>query len=90
MFQAGRAKTDETRPLIQEDDKAGHLIVSELGPMVRVGQKTVAFSFGNVVKVVTVGGHERFEDGTEDQAREYMKTGSRRRKAPMTRPSAWS
>ncbi|KAI5461074.1 sterol-sensing domain of SREBP cleavage-activation-domain-containing protein [Mariannaea sp. PMI_226] len=90
VFQAGRATMDESRPLFQAGDKRGHLIVSELGPMIRVGQKTVAFSFGNVVKIVTVGGHERFEDETGDQSREYLKTGSRRRKALGIRPRAWS
>ncbi|KAL4728413.1 hypothetical protein ACLX1H_005158 [Fusarium chlamydosporum] len=33
--QSGHSRTDETRPLFQDDERAGHLIVTELGPMVR-------------------------------------------------------
>lgn len=89
--QSGQLRTDETRPLFQNDEKAGHLIVSDLGPMVRVGQRSVAFSFGNVVKLVTVGGHERFESSIEDKALEHLNVGSRRRKAgAMVRPRAWT
>ncbi|CAM1508510.1 Fc.00g053580.m01.CDS01 [Cosmosporella sp. VM-42] len=91
VSQGGRLKTDETRPLFQDDEQAGHLIVSDLGPMIRVGQRSVAFSFGNVVKLVTVGGHERFEGSAEDKSREYLNIGSRRRKAGVpSRPKLWS
>lgn len=89
--QSGQLRTDETRPLFQDDEKAGHLIVSDLGPMVRVGQRSVAFSFGNVVKLVTVGGHERFESSIDDRALEHLNVGSRRRKpGAMVRPRAWT
>lgn len=91
ISQGGRVKTDETRPLFQDNERAGHLIVSELGPMIRVGQRSVAFSFGNVVKVVTVGGYERFESGAEEKNREYLNVGSRRRKGGLPpRPRAWT
>ncbi|KPM41664.1 hypothetical protein AK830_g4924 [Neonectria ditissima] len=91
VFQCGRLRTDETRPLFQDGEKLGHLIVSELGPMIKVGQRSLAFGFGNVVKLLTVGGHERFETSTEESDREYLKVGSRRRKAGvMSRPRAWS
>ncbi|KAM5342730.1 hypothetical protein ACJ41O_013696 [Fusarium nematophilum] len=90
--QSGQLRTDETRPLFQDDEKAGHLIVTDLGPMVRVGQRSVAFSFGNVVKLVTVGGHERFDDINQgDRSLEHLNIGSRRRKpAALVRPRAWS
>ncbi|KAF7562558.1 hypothetical protein G7046_g1573 [Stylonectria norvegica] len=71
VSQGGRLRTDETRPLFQDDEQAGHLIVSDLGPMIRVGQRSVAFSFGNVVKLVTVGGQERFEGSAERRSREF-------------------
>lgn len=88
VSQGGKVKTDETRPLFQDDEQAGHLIVSELGPMIRVAKRSVAFSFGNVVKLVTVGGHERFEEG---KSRDYLNVGSRRRKGNVPpRPRAWS
>ncbi|KAF5017392.1 hypothetical protein F66182_10686 [Fusarium sp. NRRL 66182] len=89
--QSDQSRTDETRPLFQDDEKAGHLIVTELGPMVRVGQRSIAFSFGNVVKLVTVGGHERFESSTVDNVFEHLNVGSRRRKpGALVRPRAWS
>ncbi|KAF4983647.1 hypothetical protein FZEAL_999 [Fusarium zealandicum] len=89
--QSGQLRTDETRPLFEDDEKAGHLIVTDLGPMVRVGQRSVAFSFGNVVKMVTVGGHERFESSADDKSLERLNVGSRRRKpGAMVRPRAWS
>ncbi|KAF4968875.1 hypothetical protein FSARC_3810 [Fusarium sarcochroum] len=89
--QSGQLRTDETRPLFQDDERAGHLIVTDLGPMVRVGQRSIAFSFGNVVKLVTVGGHERFENSTVDKSLEHFNVGSRRRKpGALVRPRAWS
>ncbi|KAH7152520.1 sterol-sensing domain of SREBP cleavage-activation-domain-containing protein [Dactylonectria estremocensis] len=89
--QSYRMRTDETRPLFQNDEKSGHLMVSELGPMIQVGQRSVAFSFGNVVKVMTVGGHERFEVSTGKSDREQLNMGSRRRKMGVaSRPRAWS
>lgn len=89
--QNGRIKTDESRPLFQDDEQSGHLLVSELGRMVRIGQRSVVFSFGNMVKLVTVGGQERF-DQAGDRNREYLNVGSRRRKGGGVhfRPRAWS
>ncbi|KAF4989182.1 hypothetical protein FGRMN_9283 [Fusarium graminum] len=89
--QSGQLRTDETRPLFQDDEGAGHLIVTDLGPMVRVGQQSIAFSFGNVVKLVTAGGYERFENSAADKSLEHMNVGSRRKKpGALTRPRAWS
>ncbi|TAQ91344.1 hypothetical protein B7494_g361 [Chlorociboria aeruginascens] len=49
----------------REDVTQGHLLVSQLGPLAKVGKSSVALGLGNVVKVVSVG-HERFDaaDGT--------------------------
>ncbi|OBS18699.1 hypothetical protein FPOA_10426 [Fusarium poae] len=89
--QSGLLRTDETRPLFQANERAGHLIVTELGPVVRVGQRSIAFSFGNVVKLVTVGGHERFDSSATDNNSEHLNVGSRRRKpGALVRPRAWS
>jgi hypothetical protein len=89
--QIGQTRTDETRPLFQDDERAGHLIVTDLGPMVQVGRRSIAFSFGNVVKLVTVGGYERFEDSATDNGLEHLNIGSRRRKpGALVRPRAWS
>ncbi|SPJ75095.1 related to SREBP cleavage activating protein [Fusarium torulosum] len=89
--QSGQMRTDETRPLFKDDERAGHLIVTDLGPMIQVGQRSIAFSFGNVVKLVTVGGHERFENSATDKSLEHLNVGSRRRKpGALVRPRAWS
>ncbi|KAK0615983.1 sterol-sensing domain of SREBP cleavage-activation-domain-containing protein [Bombardia bombarda] len=53
----------ETTPLDApdaEDDDPSHLMISQLGPMVKLGTASVAVGFGNVVKVVSVG-HEHFD-----------------------------
>ncbi|KAK3325671.1 sterol-sensing domain of SREBP cleavage-activation-domain-containing protein [Apodospora peruviana] len=49
----------ETVPL-NVDDEPEHLMISELGPLVRFGSASVAVGFGNVVKIVSVG-HEHFD-----------------------------
>lgn len=92
VSQGHRPRPDETRPLFQGDEKTGHLFVSGLGPMVRVGQRSIALGFGNVVKLVSVGGPERFEASWEERQRDHLaNVGSRRRKANgMSRPGAWS
>ncbi len=41
-----------------------HLLISELGPMVKVGTSSVAVGFGNVVKVISIG-HGRFGSPSE-------------------------
>jgi hypothetical protein len=71
---------DDCRPLLREDEQANHLIITELGPRAKVGCSSVAFGFGNVVKLVTLG-HERFGRDTEEAMGEpLMNIGSRRRK----------
>ncbi|KAK4153121.1 sterol regulatory element-binding protein cleavage-activating protein [Chaetomidium leptoderma] len=54
----------ETRPLDDDDDdgqpnhhhhRRRHLMISELGPMTRLGTTSVAVGLGDVVKVVSVG-----------------------------------
>ncbi|KAL6793508.1 sterol-sensing domain of SREBP cleavage-activation domain-containing protein [Trichoderma sp. SZMC 28013] len=71
---------DETAPLFSDED-AGHLVVCELGPSVRVGPTSVAFAYGNVVKLATLSGHKPFDAGIEDVSRESpMNMPTRRRK----------
>lgn len=75
-LESAKTKGIETQPLDQplsseaEDDgqdSAGmmstmydNLLVSELGPMVRLGTASVAVGLGNVIKVISVG-HEHFD-----------------------------
>lgn len=73
----------ETTPLVAPDDPAG-LIISTLGPMIKVGYSSAAVGFGNVVKIITVG-HERF-DNADDEAAEDINLTNRRRRAPHSRP----
>lgn len=73
----------ETTPLVAPDDPAG-LIISTLGPMIKVGYSSAAVGFGNVVKIITVG-HERF-DNVDDEAAEDINLTNRRRRAPHSRP----
>ncbi|QBZ56972.1 hypothetical protein PoMZ_01890 [Pyricularia oryzae] len=68
-----------TRPLMLEDEEVlldQHLMISELGPMVKVGMGSVAVAFGNIIKIITIG-HERFGRGFYDSD---GLVGSRRRK----------
>ena len=74
------AAVDEWRPLFAKGDEAGHLIISELGPRLRVGLRSLAFAFGNMIKVVSLGGPERFEEGINGKTYESMVNKSTRRK----------
>ena len=73
----------ETRPLwTPEDDVAegDHLMISELGPMIKLGNGSVAVGFGNVVKVLSAG-HEHFDNGTNRLTTDnLMNLTNRRRK----------
>ncbi|CCC09962.1 unnamed protein product [Sordaria macrospora k-hell] len=67
-LESARTKGIETQPLDQQvDDEEeqdtsmyDNLLVSELGPMVRLGTASVAVGLGNVIKVISVG-HEHFD-----------------------------
>ncbi|KAL7913564.1 sterol-sensing domain of SREBP cleavage-activation domain-containing protein [Trichoderma velutinum] len=82
-------EVDETTPLLSEED-AGHLVVCELGPSVRVGPTSVAFAYGNVIKLATLSGHKPFDVGIDEVGRESpMNVPTRRRKMGTTaRPGA--
>ncbi|TKW59220.1 Sterol regulatory element-binding protein cleavage-activating protein [Colletotrichum tanaceti] len=77
--QLGREEIYETRPLHADYEIGSHLIISELGPMVKVGTASAAIGFGNVIKLITVG-HQHFEDLAENENGEALHIGSRRRK----------
>jgi hypothetical protein len=63
----------ETRPLDeptgigeeQQQDDLGQLMISEVGPMVKLSATSVAVGFGTVVKVISVG-HEHFDKALDD------------------------
>lgn len=83
MCHLGREAHPETMRL--DEFEPHHLLVSQLGPMVKVGSASVAVGFGNVIKVVTVG-QEHFGSPIDIlEADSMMNVGSRRR-----RPAALS
>ncbi|KAL6851808.1 sterol-sensing domain of SREBP cleavage-activation domain-containing protein [Trichoderma novae-zelandiae] len=78
-------EADETMPLFPSDEDAGHLIVCDLGPSVRVGPTSVAFAYGNVIKLATLSGHKPFEVGIKEVSRESpVNVPTRRRKLGTT------
>ncbi|KAG7120297.1 Sterol regulatory element-binding protein cleavage-activating like [Verticillium longisporum] len=77
---SGRHDVYETMPLHSDDEMGGCLMISELGPMAKVGTASVVVGFGTILKLVTVG-HEHFEDGHfAAKGQELLNIGSRRRK----------
>ncbi|EEY18092.1 conserved hypothetical protein [Verticillium alfalfae VaMs.102] len=90
---SGRHDVYETMPLHSDDEMGGCLMISELGPMVKVGTASVVVGFGTILKLITVG-HEHFEDGHfAAKGQELLNIGSRRRKPGAgtfrARANAW-
>ena len=85
-----RFVADEKQSLFKTNEQPNHLLISNLGPKARVGLMSVGFAFGNVIKFVTVGGPERFENGIESMNdADMINLSSRRRKmGPSWRPRA--
>jgi len=77
------AKGERTTITLSTDEDAepynGHLLVSSCGPIIRVGQRSIAVGMGNVIKVITVG-HERFN--IEETSEDMVKAMSGRRRRP--------
>lgn len=88
VSQLGRGENIETRPL-DTPEAGGGLIISELGPMVKLGYGSVAVGFGNVIKLITVG-HERFDSAEEGLKAGNLSLTNRRKKPPGPRPRASS
>jgi len=55
------------------------LLVSNCGPITKIGQRSVGVGFGNVVKVITVG-HERYDSAEELSGDATLAVAGRRRK----------
>lgn len=90
LSQPGKLEIWETIQLCPNMEDDGHLFVTNLGPMVRVGRGSVAVGLSNVIKVIIVG-REKFEAGNEGSALEnsLRAQAGRRRNKPSTirRPS---
>ncbi|KAL3957916.1 hypothetical protein ACCO45_008494 [Purpureocillium lilacinum] len=78
----GRSEADECQRLVEKGEEAKHLLITELGPKARVGLNSVAFAFGDMIKLVVLGATARLEEKDDDQARDStLSAGGRRRKA---------
>jgi hypothetical protein len=69
-------------PLYDNNEVQEHLLINNLGPMVKVGRRSVAIGIGNIIKVITIG-NERFDgkdDSEDDTAFVGMKASQVRRK----------
>ncbi|UNI19168.1 hypothetical protein JDV02_005376 [Purpureocillium takamizusanense] len=78
----GRSEADECQRLVEKGEEAKHLVITELGPKARVGMNSVAFAFGDMIKLVMLGATARLEGSEENQARDStLSAGSRRRRA---------
>ncbi|PSR81201.1 sterol-sensing domain of SREBP cleavage-activation-domain-containing protein [Coniella lustricola] len=71
----------ETRPLLAPDAPAA-LMITELGPMVKVGYGSAAVGFGNDVKIITLGNEWFDEHADESPKNEQSMTSRRKRRAP--------
>lgn len=80
----GRLGMDECQRLVKEGEQGEHLLVTELGPKTRAGLNAVAFAFGDMIKLVVVGGAARLEESGEEQARDSGVNGAGRRRRPGT------
>lgn len=80
----GRSEINEAMSLLTENDEDDHLLITELGPQSRVGLMSVAFVFGNLIKLVTAGGRERFDFGlTETNGKGLVTNLNSRRRKPV-------
>ncbi|KAH8127983.1 sterol-sensing domain of SREBP cleavage-activation-domain-containing protein [Trichoderma asperelloides] len=82
-----RQDIDEITPLFPSDEDQGQMIVCEPGPGVKFGESSVAFAFGNVIKVATLSGYK--PSGINEVSHEsLMNMPTRRRKGgTMARPT---
>jgi hypothetical protein len=78
---SNKTDVEDARPLVKAEEGPGQLIVPGIGPRVTVGLASVAFGFGNVIKVVTVGGQQRFEASKDGMTRGPWQSAGRRRKS---------
>jgi hypothetical protein len=86
---AGKPEELEMQPLLKDEEAAKHLLISQMGPLARVGRNSIAVGFGNTIHVVTAG-QERgpshfadFGDSGEDDG--FLQLGNRRRRPGVGR-----
>ncbi|EJT80458.1 hypothetical protein GGTG_00457 [Gaeumannomyces tritici R3-111a-1] len=96
MTQLEKKGAYATRPLVSdgfgdeyEAQPQDHLMISEPGPIVKVGRGSIAAAFGNTIRIITIG-HESFSGGLPDEDRVNRRRragGSFRNKAPGHSPA---
>jgi hypothetical protein len=84
VCQQGRQSLHETRPLHDEEDDVSHLMINELGPIVKVGMASIAVGFGNEIKLITAG-HEQFGDSSDTLPNGAVSLSIRRHRRPGAR-----
>lgn len=81
------ARGEEANIPLCDATEQDHLLVGQLGPIEKVGKRSIAVGLGNVVKVITVG-NEKFDDqesADDDAAFVGMAKSRRRRYGPGSR-----
>jgi hypothetical protein len=83
----------ETQPLEDQSmigGQAGHLLISDLGPVLKIGTRSLGVALGNVVKVLSVG-QERFDLPADDglAAENLLSFSNRRRRIGLSRGGSY-
>ncbi|XWW96628.1 hypothetical protein V2A60_004605 [Cordyceps javanica] len=72
-------EADEVRPLANEGPGSEEfLVVPGLGPKAKIGLRSVAFTLGNSIKIVSAGGPERYKGDTGSAVESFLIKDSRR------------
>ncbi|KAM3564877.1 hypothetical protein MY1884_000477 [Beauveria asiatica] len=75
----GHLEADEVRPLLSDEAGSEELVVvPTLGPKAKIGVRSVAFSLGNTVKVISAGGPERYNADDDSAAESLLPKDNRR------------
>ncbi|OAA45255.1 Sterol regulatory element-binding protein cleavage-activating protein [Beauveria brongniartii RCEF 3172] len=75
----GHLEADEVRPLLSDEAGSEELVVvPTLGPKAKIGVRSVAFSLGNTIKVISAGGPERYNADDDSAAESLLPKDNRR------------
>ena len=76
----GKSDVLVTRPLFVEGEERAHLIVSEMGPLAKLGPNAMAVGFGTEIKIIATGQGYFSQDSDDADKNASLSVGSRRRK----------
>ncbi|KAM3545610.1 hypothetical protein ARSEF1564_001425 [Beauveria bassiana] len=75
----GHLEADEVQPLLSDGAGSEELVVvPTLGPKAKIGVRSVAFSLGNTIKVISAGGPERYNADDDSTAESLLPKDNRR------------